>query len=66
MRTAPCATPPACTERFTTAVSQLGDESAALRLGGVHALAGLAHDAPTRALRQACVDVLCHLGRIRA
>lgn len=47
------------TERFTTAVSQLGEESAAVRLGGVHALAGLADDAPTPALRQTCIDVLC-------
>ncbi|MFF0766939.1 hypothetical protein ACFYWH_44290 [Streptomyces sp. NPDC003737] len=47
------------TERFTTAVSQLGDDSAGVRLGGVHALAGLADDAPTRALRQTCIDVLC-------
>ncbi|WP_437112168.1 pentapeptide repeat-containing protein [Streptomyces sp. enrichment culture] len=47
------------TERFTTAVSQLGEESAAIRLGGVHALAGLADDAPTRELRQTCIDVLC-------
>ncbi|MET8454269.1 pentapeptide repeat-containing protein [Streptomyces sp. NPDC005209] len=47
------------TERFTTAVTQLGDTSAAVRLGGVHALAGLADDAPTRALRQTCIDVLC-------
>lgn len=47
------------TERFTTAVGQLGEESAAVRLGGVHALAGLADDAPTRALRQTCIDVLC-------
>lgn len=47
------------TERFTTAVSQLGDESAAVRLGGVHALAGLADDAPTRDLCQTCIDVLC-------
>lgn len=47
------------TERFTTAVSQLGAESAAVRLGGVHALAGLADDAPTRQLRQTCIDVLC-------
>ncbi|MFE1775548.1 pentapeptide repeat-containing protein [Streptomyces sp. NPDC059008] len=47
------------TERFTTAVSQLGQESAAVRLGGVHALAGLADDAPTPALRQTCIDVLC-------
>lgn len=47
------------TERFTTAVSQLGEASAAVRLGGVHALAGLANDAPTRDLRQTCIDVLC-------
>ncbi|MEV6758215.1 pentapeptide repeat-containing protein [Streptomyces sp. NPDC051214] len=47
------------TERFTTAVSQLGEESAAVRLGGVHALAGLADDAPTDLLRQTCIDVLC-------
>ncbi|MFI1676307.1 pentapeptide repeat-containing protein [Streptomyces sp. NPDC020607] len=47
------------TERFTTAVSQLGEESAAVRLGGVHALAGLAADAPTDLLRQTCIDVLC-------
>ncbi|MGD9486066.1 pentapeptide repeat-containing protein [Streptomyces sp. TRM70308] len=46
------------TERFTTAVSQL-DASPAVRLGGVHALAGLADDAPTRELRQTCIDVLC-------
>ncbi|MEU9056852.1 pentapeptide repeat-containing protein [Streptomyces sp. NPDC048384] len=47
------------TERFTTAVAQLGEESAAVRLGGVHALAGLADDAPTRRLRQTCIDVMC-------
>ncbi|MFE2992543.1 hypothetical protein [Streptomyces sp. NPDC059262] len=47
------------TERFTTAVGRLGDDSAAVRLGSVHALAGLADDAPTRALRQTCIDVLC-------
>ncbi|CCK32823.1 hypothetical protein BN159_8445 [Streptomyces davaonensis JCM 4913] len=47
------------TERFTAAVTQLGEESAAVRLGGVHALAGLADDAPTRGLRQTCIDVLC-------
>lgn len=46
-------------ERFTTAVSQLGEAAAAVRLGGVHALAGLADDAPTRELRQTCIDVLC-------
>ncbi|MER6137096.1 pentapeptide repeat-containing protein [Streptomyces sp. NPDC001815] len=47
------------TERFTTAVAQLGEDSAAVRLGGVHALAGLADDAPTHELRQTCIDVLC-------
>jgi uncharacterized protein YjbI with pentapeptide repeats len=47
------------TERFTAAVSQLGDTSAAVRLGGVHALSGLADDAPTKELRQTCIDVLC-------
>jgi hypothetical protein len=47
------------TERFTAAVSQLGDTSPAIRLGGVHALAGLADDAPTRDLRQTAIDVLC-------
>ncbi|MEU4081279.1 hypothetical protein DEJ45_00060 [Streptomyces venezuelae] len=46
-------------ERFTSAVSQFGDDSPAVRLGGVHALAGLADDAPSRELRQTCVDVLC-------
>ncbi|MEV0035200.1 pentapeptide repeat-containing protein [Streptomyces sp. NPDC050804] len=47
------------TERFTTAVGELGDSSAAVRLGGVHALSGLADDAPTDELRQTCIDVLC-------
>ncbi|MEU2563175.1 hypothetical protein ABZ626_28100 [Streptomyces longispororuber] len=47
------------TERFTTAVSQLGENSAAVRLGGMHALAGLADGAPTRELRQTCIGVLC-------
>src|SRR5690606_14914824 len=52
------------TERFTTAVSQLGDPSPAVKLGGVHALAGLADDAPTRELRQTCIDVLCAFLRL--
>ncbi|MGV9237582.1 pentapeptide repeat-containing protein [Streptomyces nigra] len=47
------------TERFTSAVAQLGDESAAIRLGGVHAMAGLADDAPSRELRHTCIEVLC-------
>lgn len=52
------------TERFTTAVGQLGHDSPAVRLGGVHALAGLADDAPTRELRQTCIDVLCSYLRL--
>ncbi|GGS62265.1 hypothetical protein GCM10010221_71170 [Streptomyces parvus] len=51
-------------ERFTTAVSQLGDTSPTVRLGGVHALVGLADDAPTRELRQTCIDVLCAFLRL--
>ncbi|MFJ2407074.1 pentapeptide repeat-containing protein [Streptomyces xanthochromogenes] len=47
------------TERFSQAVDKLGSDSPAVRLGGVHALAGLADDAPTQDLRQTCVDVLC-------
>ncbi|WP_344458482.1 pentapeptide repeat-containing protein [Actinocorallia aurantiaca] len=47
------------TERFSTAVGQLGETSPAVQLGGVHALAALADDAPTRDLRQSCIDVLC-------
>ncbi|WP_148757641.1 hypothetical protein [Actinomadura decatromicini] len=46
-------------DRFTAAVAQLGDASPAVQLGGVHALAGLADDAPTRQLRQTCSDLLC-------
>ncbi|TDD87361.1 pentapeptide repeat-containing protein [Actinomadura darangshiensis] len=44
-------------ERFAAACGQLGDESPAVRLAGVHALAGLADDWPTG--RQTCIDVLC-------
>ncbi|MFJ6919194.1 pentapeptide repeat-containing protein [Streptomyces sp. NPDC101133] len=47
------------TERFSQAVDKLGSESPAVRLGGVHALAGLADDAPDDGLRQTCIDVLC-------
>ncbi|MFD9240421.1 pentapeptide repeat-containing protein [Streptomyces sp. NPDC059556] len=47
------------TERFSQAVDKLGPESPAVRLGGVHALAGLADDAPDDSLRQTCIDVLC-------
>ncbi|MGW4725445.1 pentapeptide repeat-containing protein [Streptomyces sp. NPDC004291] len=47
------------TERFSQAVDKLGSDSPAVRLGGVHALAGLADDAPDDNLRQTCIDVLC-------
>ncbi|MCK1795212.1 pentapeptide repeat-containing protein [Streptomyces sp. XM4193] len=47
------------TERFTQAVEQLGSDSPAVRLGGVHALSGLSDDAPDPTQRQACIDVLC-------
>ncbi|MEU4181511.1 pentapeptide repeat-containing protein, partial [Streptomyces sp. NPDC026589] len=47
------------TERFSQAVDKLGSESPAVRLGGVHALAGLADDAPDDNLRQTCIAVLC-------
>ncbi|MEU1323983.1 pentapeptide repeat-containing protein [Streptomyces microflavus] len=47
------------TERFSQAVDKLGSDSPAVRLGGVHALAGLADDAPDINLRQTCIDVLC-------
>jgi uncharacterized protein YjbI with pentapeptide repeats len=44
-------------ERFTTIAGQLGDHEAAVRLAGVHAMAGLADDWQEN--RQACIDVLC-------
>ncbi|MDX2407290.1 pentapeptide repeat-containing protein [Streptomyces microflavus] len=47
------------TERFSQAVDKLGSDSPAVQLGGVHALAGLADDAPDDNLRQTCIDVLC-------
>ncbi|MER6342295.1 pentapeptide repeat-containing protein [Streptomyces tendae] len=47
------------TERFSKAVEQLGADSPAVQLGGVHALASLADDAPDDNLRQTCIDVLC-------
>ncbi|MEU9653831.1 pentapeptide repeat-containing protein [Streptomyces sp. NPDC048110] len=47
------------TERFSQAVDKLGSDSPAVRLGGVHALAGLADDAFDDTLRQTCIDVLC-------
>ena len=44
-------------ERFTAIAAQLGDEQPAVRLAGVHAMAGLADD--WKQNRQTCVDVLC-------
>jgi uncharacterized protein YjbI with pentapeptide repeats len=44
-------------ERFTAIAAELGDKEPAVRLAGVHAMAGLADD--WSANRQACVDVLC-------
>ncbi|MER7042912.1 pentapeptide repeat-containing protein [Streptomyces microflavus] len=53
------------TERFSQAVDKLGSDSPAVRLGGVHALTGLADDAPDSSLRQTCIDVLCAYLRLR-
>jgi uncharacterized protein YjbI with pentapeptide repeats len=44
-------------ERFTAIATQLGDGQPAVRLAGVHAMAGLADD--WKENRQTCVDVLC-------
>lgn len=44
-------------ERFTAIAAQLGDDKPAVRLAGVHAMAGLADD--WKENRQTCVDVLC-------
>jgi uncharacterized protein YjbI with pentapeptide repeats len=44
-------------ERFTAIAAQLGDAQPAVRLAGVHAMAGLADDWEQN--RQTCVDVLC-------
>ena len=44
-------------ERFTAIAAQLGDGQPAVRLAGVHAMAGLADDWEEN--RQTCVDVLC-------
>ncbi|MEV3925909.1 pentapeptide repeat-containing protein [Actinomadura coerulea] len=52
------------TDRFTAAVAQLGDSSPVIQLGGVHALALLADDSPTREFRQACIDELCAFLRL--
>lgn len=44
-------------ERFTTIAAQLGDAQPAVRLAGVHAMAGLADD--WKSNTQTCIDVLC-------
>jgi uncharacterized protein YjbI with pentapeptide repeats len=44
-------------ERFTAIAAQLGHSEPAVRLAGVHAMAGLADDWTDN--RQTCVDVLC-------
>ncbi len=44
-------------ERYASAVDQLGSDKAAIRLGGVYAMAGLSDD--WEAGRQKCIDVLC-------
>ena len=44
-------------ERFIAVAAQLGDDKAAVRLAGVHAMAGLADDWEEN--RQTCIDVLC-------
>lgn len=44
-------------ERFATAAEQLSSDKPAVRLAGVHAMAGLADDWEEN--RQTCVDVLC-------
>ena len=44
-------------ERFTTIAAQLSDAQPAVRLAGVHAMAGLADD--WKQNRQTCIDVLC-------
>src|SRR5487761_1264277 len=49
-------------ERFTATAAQLGHYQAAVRLAGVHAMAGLADDWEEN--RQTCIDVLCAYLRI--
>lgn len=51
------------TERYTQAVAQLGSEKAAVRLGGVYALARIADDSARD--RSTCMKVLCAYLRIR-
>lgn len=49
-------------ERFTKAVGQLSDVKPAIRLGGVHAIAGVAADWKAKGEHthhQSCIDLLC-------
>jgi hypothetical protein len=52
------------TERFTAASEQLGHDSPAVRMAGVHALATLVDDWDDHARRQMCIDVLCSYARM--
>jgi hypothetical protein len=51
-------------ERFIAISTQLGDDKAAVRLAGVHAMAQLADDWGDN--RQACIDVLCAYLRLNS
>jgi len=53
---------PVFNQRFATIAAQLGDDKPAVRLSGVHAMAGLADD--WKENRQTCVDVLCSYLRL--
>lgn len=46
-------------ERYVTSAEQLGSDSAAVRIAGVHAMSALASAASTSYFRQQCVSVLC-------
>ncbi|WP_405749257.1 hypothetical protein OHA19_02610 [Streptomyces sp. NBC_00012] len=47
---------PPLSRRFSQAVDELRSDSPGVRLGGVHAPAGLADDAPAEDLPQTCID----------
>ena len=51
-------------ERFTAIAAQFGDAQPAVRLAGVHAMAGLGDD--WKQNRQTCIDVLCAYLRLPA
>lgn len=58
-RLVPTAKPSGSTPKAYLRSSSNSARSPAVQLGGVHALAGLADDAPDDSLRQTCIDVLC-------